>query len=680
MLRFARMTASPAFGARHGLALSIALSACQLVRPASVSAGDLAAWLTGPREEGQLDAASMDKRLEAAHTLGRWGEPHRAVAALAAALGSERQPEVRRALMRSLARRGDAAGVPALIEALSSRDGRDVVPAAEALGAIGSDAAIHALIEGLEVGRTATAAGQGLARIGVRAAPPLIQALHEPAARLDAARVLGSLGEREATPALVELLHDQRSEVRQAAVVALRRIDDARAAPAVAAMLSDPFSPIVVSALGTLARIGGPAQREAVRRWVTQGPPAVRRAALGALLAIAPEKGAQELARILGAGDQGLSPWAAQLALECTHPAVVPVLYGLLKEGTLADAAASALAEVDDGRGVSVLLAEASPDKPHARAALRAAAVAVRRWPGLPELARQRVWSLLEHLTGSRDVPRTLLLRALARDPWVAPWLRKALGSSRAGRRAIGALGLEVLGDRSQGAFVVKALGSEQDPEAFRRMASAALALGAPAPFAVIEPRFDDPSVASEAMALAAGSAPEMSQRQRTELGEALRRALRATDGRTRAGASRGLAILGARAAWRAIATRLEDGLPEVRRAAARALAVLAVPASAAVLEAQARVEDDASVRLALSDAAAVAEGQRRRPLAFDEAGDEVLRVRVAALAQGRREGVPVDVVLPDGRWLTLTTLPGGELLLPDLPAGRADVRVRMVR
>jgi hypothetical protein len=37
-----------------------------------------------------------------------------------------------------------------------------------------------------------------------------------------------------------------------------------------------------------------------------------------------------------------------------------------------------------------------------------------------------------------------------------------------------------------------------------------------------------------------------------------------------------------------------------------------------------------------------------------------------------------VDVVLPDGRWLRTSALEGGELLLPDLPAGEADVSVRL--
>jgi hypothetical protein len=42
------------------------------------------------------------------------------------------------------------------------------------------------------------------------------------------------------------------------------------------------------------------------------------------------------------------------------------------------------------------------------------------------------------------------------------------------------------------------------------------------------------------------------------------------------------------------------------------------------------------------------------------------------------RDVIDVDVLLPDGRWLRTSALDGGEVLLPDLPAGEADVHVRL--
>ncbi|MFW6050583.1 MAG: HEAT repeat domain-containing protein, partial [Myxococcota bacterium] len=129
------------------------------------------------------------------------------------------------------------------------------------------------------------------------------------------------------------------------------------------------------------------------------------------------------------------------------------------------------------------------------------------------------------------------------------------------------------------------------------------------------------------------------------------------------------------RPAWRALAERLDDPAPEVRRAAARALEVLSEPASRAALATRWRVEDDPWVRGALRDASR-ATRDAPAPGGFALRGDQVLRMRVAAAEAHHR--MRVDVVLPDGRWLRLRTLPSGELLWPGLPAGKADVRVRL--
>ena len=57
-------------------------------------------------------------------------------------------------------------------------------------------------------------------------------------------------------------------------------------------------------------------------------------------------------------------------------------------------------------------------------------------------------------------------------------------------------------------------------------------------------------------------------------------------------------------------------------------------------------------------------------------ARDLVLEARVRTDAGTANERPLVDVLLEDGRWLRMRTLPGGELLLEDLAAGQADVRV----
>jgi hypothetical protein len=61
-------------------------------------------------------------------------------------------------------------------------------------------------------------------------------------------------------------------------------------------------------------------------------------------------------------------------------------------------------------------------------------------------------------------------------------------------------------------------------------------------------------------------------------------------------------------------------------------------------------------------------------PDALAPGGDRVLEVRLTA-----RGGTPIEplaeVLLADGRWLRMRALRGGELIIPDLTAGRADVR-----
>ena len=54
--------------------------------------------------------------------------------------------------------------------------------------------------------------------------------------------------------------------------------------------------------------------------------------------------------------------------------------------------------------------------------------------------------------------------------------------------------------------------------------------------------------------------------------------------------------------------------------------------------------------------------------------GNECLIIRLDR--RGDPEPVIVEIVLDDGRWLRVPTLPGGELVICDLPAGSADVRL----
>ncbi len=118
----------------------------------------------------------------------------------------------------------------------------------------------------------------------------------------------------------------------------------------------------------------------------------------------------------------------------------------------------------------------------------------------------------------------------------------------------------------------------------------------------------------------------------------------------------------------------LDDPAPEVRHAAARALSALGSDLSRAAIGRRLRVEEDEIVAQALRDARA---GGRPFP-ARGLVGDQVLRVRVVTGSGVADSRIPVDVVLPDGRFLRMRTLSSGELLIVDLPSGSADVRVRV--
>lgn len=632
-----------------------------------------ARWLTGPRAASQLTSADPAARLQAAQTLGRHGDARRAVRALGEALPGERDPRVRSAMVRALVRRGSPDAAPALVQAFSGGRGVDRDVLAAGLGVLRSGEAIEALVTALGDREAAVPARAGLARAGARAIPALLRALTDPATAAQAAHALGAIGDRRATGPLIELSRDPGEPERHAAVVALGRIGDQRAARPLVARTRDESPRVVLAALDALASVGGPAQRQTLRALAGEGSPQQQRLAFRALQACDPRAGAEALAEAVTSDDPTRVRMAADVALESTHPGLVPIVYGLLREGSRADEAASALAEAEDGAGVPVLLAEAGSAPPVGPAATRALAVALRRWEGRVDRASRRAG--LAILRGDAS-PRGLLLRAVARDPDVAAALRTGLASDDATVRASSATALETLGDPDHAADVAAALVVERDPTAFRAQAEAVVTLGARVPVTAVLAQLDDADTAPEAMLVAAHGLERASLRQARELRRRLRRGLRDPDARVRAGAARALAVAGDREAFRALLAVLEEDQTEVRRAAARALEVLAHPDAVEPILELFRLEADPRMREALRDAALAP--QRRPPAGFSAAGRQILRIRIASEQGEERAGVPVDVVLEDGRWLRVRTLPSGELFLTDLPYGDADVRIRV--
>jgi hypothetical protein len=391
--------------------------------------------------------------------------------------------------------------------------------------------------------------------------------------------------------------------------------------------------------------------------------------------------------RAVATGDPVLARASIDLALGTTHPRVVPLLFGLLREGSRAEEAASALAEVSGGAGVPVLArvaaetdSAAAPGS-HAAAAdaaSRALAIGLRKHAAsIDDDLRERSLRALWRRRMPR--PRAWLLRAIARDASVKPGLREGLASDDPTLRATAARAIEVLGDPELGPNVASALAREENVEAFRRLATAATVLGVDVPIAALHRHLASAETGPEAMSAAAQSLPSYSVRRRDDLRRTLRAALRSDHDRVRAGAARALSIARDREAWRALVVTLDDPAPEVRLAAATALAELGVTAATPGIEARLRIEEDPQVALALEDAAAAPGARGAPPPELGRApGREAVRVRIVARGEEGNRGVPVDVVVPDGRWLRMHTLPSGELVVVDLVAGVVDVRVRI--
>lgn len=441
------------------------------------------------------------------------------------------------------------------------------------------------------------------------------------------------------------------AEERVAALRALGRYGAERdAVPPLVAALAPTEPPLVrVEAAEALARRGATGSIEALVAALDphgQGfDPAVVAAAAHALAAIGGEAALEALAR---ARDEPLTAVAATRALAWREPRT--------------------LVAAERAPDVAALVARAEQSATHARATALTLAIGLRRSgralaPDVVARAR-RVLATLD------DVERRMFLRALARDPGVAAEVERALSSSDPLLRATAARGVELLRDGALARPLAQALAVERDGEAFRCMVEAALVLELRVEPRVLASMPAVPETAPEALllaALAAAGAPDRALRTR------LRRALRARgEPRLRAAAAHALALAGDRTADAVLTAALDDGVPQVRLAALRALAVLATPAAARVLAAHARIERDADV-LSASRFAVRTLGLGQR-LALRSAGEEVLEARVSVPGSAAEARVSVEVTLPEGRVRLLRTLPSGELVVADLPAGEVHV------
>ena len=615
--------------------------------------------------------ATLADRLALARALGRHGPQRDAVAALIAGLEQDPPPVLRDELLIALARRA-APEASEPLRALLARKERSPGSLALALGSANDAPTRAALVQALPSEASAKVAEEALLRIGAAAVPQLVAALDSPERALSAARVLAALGARGAAARipLERALNAAAPELRAAAAAAIGAIAAHASAPALAARLRDDPA-VVEAALGALAKVASEEQGALLERTLAAASAERRPLVLRALAQASPRRAAPALANALRASDAAERVAALDVLLgEQPDASWIALLVAQLN-GEHPAAAASALARIADGAGVPALLRAARSTSAGARTAgtealARALAIGVRRFgDALDGDVHDGALALLRGLPKGE---RRLLLRALARDEAVREEIAAALRAREAELRASAAAAARMLGDEALAAPVRSALLRERDPEAVRRLCEAAQALGAELSWRELEPWLEHSETAPEAAALAAARLRGEPPR---ELRVALRRLLdpgRAA--RVRVGAALALGALREASAWPALVAALDDPAARVRLAAVHALARIAGAQAERALREHARIERDPSVR----EPALAA-------LAHDEGDDEesrglVLEARVRTDAGALRERPLLDVLLADGRWLRMRTLPGGELLLEDLAAGHADLRV----
>lgn len=282
-----------------------------------------------------------------------------------------------------------------------------------------------------------------------------------------------------------------------------------------------------------------------------------------------------------------------------------------------------------------------------------------------------------------------LLLRALARDAEVLPGLVEQLSASDPRSRAYAAQGGQWLGDPRIALPLATAFARETDPEALRAMSAALASLrvvvAGPA-LAALERALCEPIAAPDALValvLAWQRAPHLQERLQQRLraalaGSACKDALEAVpdddprSARLRVAAALSLGRTRDPEALPALRAALLSPFARVRLSAAIALRSLGTTAACQTLALHARLEPSPLVRAWLpnSPKQAQPEAQCSELDAKVASAHAVLQLRVVT------PGRPYDVLLADGRWLRVLPLPSGDLIVPDLPHGRAEARL----
>ncbi|HMI91431.1 MAG TPA: HEAT repeat domain-containing protein, partial [Polyangiales bacterium] len=442
--------------------------------------------------------SSLAERLQLARALGRHGPEADAVAALLAGLKADPAVALRDELLLALARRAAPDARAALRDQLAALTGpasatgataKDTGTASLALALGTSDDAstIDALVRALAHPASARVAEEALLRIGAASVPRLAAALASPQLALSATRVLAALGPRAlgARAALERALRSDSAALRAAAAHALGQSESVASAGALVTLLGDEAE-VAQAALEALARVATADQAQALIAVLARSQGERRALALRALATASPAQALPALRRALRDGDAGERAAALDVLVQGERPdASWSELLAALVREQHSEAAASALARIADGAGMSALLRAArsraalvgsatragdgaAVDSTASDAAARALAIGLRRFgDALDDDVRNDALALLRALSTGE---RRLVLRALARDSDSRDELAAALRASDPKLRASAAIGARMLGDDTLAGAVRSALLRERDVEAVRRL------------------------------------------------------------------------------------------------------------------------------------------------------------------------------------------------------------------
>lgn len=303
---------------------------------------------------------------------------------LIADLGSTAAPSQREAAMKQLKKLGSGA-TAALVEALGNPDWRVRNNSADLLGEVRDQSALPGMVAALTSGNWASreAAGRAFERFG----PGAVEAL-------------------------VPLAKDEKTEVAQAAILALGRIGDRRAAPAISPILEDLNHPLWRFAAEAAGRIGAAELSPLLKQ--AENHPQLGPIAVTALARLRAETKESELARILE--EEGrVPPTITAEAIGRAGPRVIPALHKILLADLAGnttsphDAIIRGLGEIGSPDGAEAMLDVARSTEPAWRVTGLLAVEMLGRLSGKPPLK-----ALTQLLQDPRTEFRIAAIRALA--------------------------------------------------------------------------------------------------------------------------------------------------------------------------------------------------------------------------------------------------------------------------